>query len=158
MKKYILFVFLLLTITAANSQHNSIRVLKDRFRDEADVHSFKVEGLMARLALKVIDDHELKKAVSGVRSIEFIVIPKEAFVQQRVSVNGYKRFLEENRYEHLMEVKDNGEVISFMLAPGKQRDYYVVIVDGVNEVVVMELKGHIDPTLLTNGKITFASL
>lgn len=158
MKKYILSIFLLLTITAANSQHNSIHVLKDRFRDEADVHSFKVEGLMARLALKVIDDHELKKAVSGIRSIEFIVIPKEAFVQQRVSVNGYKRFLEENHYEHLMEVKDNGEVISFMLAPGKQRDYYVVIVDGVNEVVVMELKGHIDPALLTNGKITFAGL
>ncbi len=158
MKTYILSIFLLLTISVANSQHNSIRVLKDRFRGEADVHSFKLDGLMARLALKMIDDHEFKEAISGVRSIEFITIPKEAFIQQRVSVSGYKKFLEENHFESLMEVKDNGEVVSFLLAPGKKRDYYVVIVDNPREVVVFELKGYIDPTMLTGGKITSASL
>ena len=158
MKTYILSIFLMLTISVANSQHNSIRVLKDRFRGEADVHSFKLEGLMARLALKMIDDHEFKEAISGVRSIEFITIPKEAFIQQRVSVSGYKKFLEENHFESLMEVKDNGEVVSFLLAPGKKRDYYVVIVDNPREVVVFELKGYIDPAMLTSGKITSASL
>jgi hypothetical protein len=158
MKTFIVSMLVLLTVTAANSQHNSIRVLKDRFRGEADVHSFKVEGFMARLALKMIDDHEFKEAISGVRSIEFITIPKEAFTQQRVSVSGYKKFLEENNFETLMEVKDNGEVVSFMLAPGKNRDYYVVIVDGAHEVVVFELKGYIDPALITSGKITSASL
>lgn len=158
MKTYILSIFFLLTISVANSQHNSIRVLKDRFRGEADVHSFKLEGLMARLALKIIDDHEFKEAISGVRSIEFITIPKEAFIQQRVSVSGYKKFLEENHFESLMEVKDNGEVVSFLLAPGKKRDYYVVIVDNPREVVVFELKGYIDPAMLTNQKITSASL
>jgi Domain of unknown function (DUF4252) len=158
MKTYILSIFLMLTISVANSQHNSIRVLKDRFRGEADVHSFKLEGLMARLALKMIDDHEFKEAISGVRSIEFITIPKEAFIQQRVSVSGYKKFLEENHFENLMEVKDNGEVVSFLLAPGKKRDYYVVIVDNPREVVVFELKGYIDPAMLTSGKITSTSL
>ncbi|GCC52375.1 hypothetical protein SanaruYs_26120 [Chryseotalea sanaruensis] len=158
MKTFIVSMLVLLTVSAANSQHNSIRVLKDRFRGEADVHSFKVEGFMARLALKMIDDHEFKEAISGVRSIEFITIPKEAFAQQRVSVSGYKKFLEENNFETLMEVKDNGEVVSFMLAPGKNRDYYVVIVDGAHEVVVFELKGYIDPALITSGKITSASL
>lgn len=158
MKSFILSLVLMLTISAANSQHNSIRVLKDRFKGEADVHSFKLEGFMARLALKFVDDTELKKAVSGIRSIEFITIPKEAFKQQRVSVGGYKKFLEENHYESLMEVKDNGEVVSFMLAPGKSRDYYVVIVDNPREVVVFELKGHIDPAMITSGKITSASM
>lgn len=158
MKTFILSICLLLTISVANSQHNSIRVLKDRFRGEADVHSFKLEGLMARLALKMIDDHEFKEAISGVRSIEFITIPKEAFIQQRVSVSGYKKFLEENHFENLMEVKDNGEVISFLLAPGKKRDYYVVIIDNPREVLVFELKGFIDPAMLTSGKITSASL
>lgn len=158
MKTFIISMLLLLTVSAANSQHNSISVLKNRFRGEADVHSFKLEGFMARLALNMIDDHEFKEAISGVRSIEFITIPKATFTQQRVSVSGYKKFLEENHFESLIEVKDNGEVITFMLAPGKKRDYYVIIVDSPNEVVVFELKGHIDPALLTSGKITSASL
>lgn len=156
----ILLVTLIFSITslAGYTQSSGLHVLKKKFKGEADVHAFKLNGLLARLAIKMIDDEPFQEAVSGIRSIEFISIPRSAFDDQHLSVQGYKKFLLENRFESLMDVRDNGEHISVLLAPDTRHERYVIIVDEGSEVIVFEMKGHIDPAHLTSGKITSASL
>lgn len=158
MRLVILTIVLTITTMASFAQSSGINVLKQRFKGEADVHAFKVNGLLARLAIKMIDDEPFQEAVSGIRSVEFITIPKSAFNDQNVSIQGYKKFLLENRFESLMDVRDNGEHISVLLAPDSKHERYLIIVDEGSEVIVFEMKGHINPAHFTSGKITASSL
>ncbi len=158
MRTLIVTLVFLMTSLLGYTQSSGLHVLKKKFKGEADVHAFKLNGLLARLAIKMIDDEPFQEAVSSIRSIEFISIPKSAFSDQHLSVQGYKKFLVENRFENLMDVRDNGEHISVLLAPGARDERYVIIVDEGNEVIVFEMKGHINPAHFTSGKITSTSL
>lgn len=155
---YTLALFLFISGTAL-AQSSGMRTLKDRFKGEEDVHCFKLSGFLARMAFTMADDYEYKEAITSLRSIEFITIPQHAFKSQNVTVNGYKKFLQDNKFEQLIDVKDNGEQVSIYLAPeGKKFDRYLIVVDGKTEVVVLELKGHIDTSKLNNTKLSASSL
>lgn len=159
MKIKILIVILIAFSATTYAQTSGMRVLKDRFKGEENVETFKLGGLLARAAFSLAGDYEYKEAVSNIRSIEFITIPKDVFDAQHVSVKGYKKFLEENDFSNLMEVKDGGDHVTIYLAPGAERhERYLIIADEGSEVTVIELKGHIDPSKLSSTKITSSEL
>lgn len=159
MKTNILLVILLTLSVTAHSQSTGMRALKDRFKGEPDVHSFKLGGFLARTVFNMASEQEYKGAVTDIRSIELITIPQTVFKSQSVSVAGYKKFLQENRFEQLIEVRDNGELVTIYTIPNAgKHERYLIVVDGGYEVVVIELRGHIDPSKLTDVKITTANL
>lgn len=142
------------------AQTSGMRTLKDRFKGEENVHSFKLGGIMARVVFKLVaDDEEIKDAIQDIRSVDVISIPKEAFAEQHVSVKGYKKFLEEKGFVSLMDVRDKGDHISIYLAPESGKfERYLIVADEDAEVTVIELKGHIDPSKLSATKLTAANL
>lgn len=160
MKSKILFFLFLAFSISTFAQSSGIRPLKDRFKGEEDVHTFKLGGFMARVIFKmVIEEEAYKEAVKEIRSIDFITIPKEAFESQHVTVGGYKKFLEEKGFANLMEVRDNGDHVTIYMAPdSRKHERYLIVADEGSDVTVIEMKGYIDPSKLSGSKITLSKL
>ncbi len=159
MKKIILSTCVALLIASASvfAQSESYLTLKDKFVGEEDVHYFSVSGFLARTVLLMADEHEFYQAVKDVKTIRLIVIPREAFKAQDVSVKGFKKVLLSDGFEELARVKDNGDDVTIYLqSSSKKKDRYFVLVEDNDEIVGIEIKGNIDPEfLLENQPVAF---
>ena len=159
MKKIILSIFIALLIASASAfaQSESFIALKDKFAGEHDVHHFAVSGVFARSILWMADEREFYNAIKEVKTIRFIVIPREAFKAQDVTVSGFKKVLMKDGFEELARVKDNGDDVTFYLQSSpKKKDRYFVIVEENDEIVAMEIRGYIDPEfILANQPVAF---
>jgi hypothetical protein len=155
MKRTILSTFIVLLITSASAiaQSESFLALKDKFNREDDVHHFAVSGFFARSILWMADEHEFYHAIKDVKTIRLIVIPREAFKAQDVTVNGFKKVLKGDGFEELARVKDNGDDVTiYHQATGKKNDRYFVLVEDNNEIVGIELKGYVDAEYLMKNQ------
>ncbi len=155
MKKIALSILLalLLASTSTFAQSESFFILKEKFAGERDVHHFAVSGFLARTVLWMADEHEFYNAIKEVRNIRLIVIPKDAFKSQEVTVNGFKKVLQNDGFEELLRVKDNGDDVTLYLqSASKKKDRYFVIVEERDEVVAIELKGLIDPDFIVKNQ------
>lgn len=151
MKKIILFTFIALMFASASTfaQSKSFVTLKDKFAGEDDVHHFAVSGFFARSILWMADEHEFYKAIEDVQTIRLIVIPRDAFQAQDVTVNGFKKVLLSDGFEELARVKDSGDDVTiFHQASAKKKDRYFMLVEDDNEIVGIEIKGYIDPKFI----------
>lgn len=158
MKSISLFaVAVLVATTSLFAQSNSYQTLKDKFKDQPDVHSFSMSGWMGRLVLNMAGEHEFKKAIKDLEHVRLIVIPITEFSEQHVSVNGFKKVLKQDSYEELAFICDQGEVVSIYLREGNNhKNHYFVLVEEEHEVVAIEMKGYLDPKLLNPKNTTLA--
>jgi len=113
MKQIILFLLLILS-TASFAQSSSFQALKYKFADEDDVHSFNLSGFFCRAALRIAasdEDDKVKALLKAIDHVRFIVVPKQAFAAQQVSVNGFRQYLSKDGFEQLMTIRNDGETI-----------------------------------------------
>lgn len=145
-KLKILFAILFVNIAfGLSAQSDSFLTLKDHFEGEEDVHSIKISGFLARTVLWVAGEWEFRDAISEVRNIRMINIPRKNFSQQELSVPGFRMFLEDDHFESLAKVKEKGSNVEIFLQKTRNReDRYLVLVEEDDEVTVIELKGRID--------------
>jgi hypothetical protein len=159
MKKVFLSTLAALLIASASTfaQSESFLTLKDKFHGESDVHHFAVSGFFARTVLWMADEHEFYSAIKDIKTIRLIVIPREAFKAQDVTINGFKKVLQKDGFEELLRVKDSGDDVTLYLQSSpKKKDRYFVIVEEDDEIVAIELKGSIDPDfILENQSIAY---
>jgi hypothetical protein len=160
--KFLTTSALLLTIltSTAFAQSNSYVALREKFRGEKDVIALHASGAFARTILWVAGEKDFKDAIEDVDDIRFIVIPKRAFRANDVSVKGFKKIALKDSFEEVARVKDHGEDVTLMMQTSYTKKHghnrYLLIVDNNDEVVVMEIKGYIDPTLAVyNEKIAY---
>jgi len=112
------------------------------------------------MALNMImeDEEELKGMMNGIDHVRFIVIPKEEFKDQNLTVNGFRKVIANDSYEEVMSIHDKGDHINiFHRTEGNKKNRYFVLIEQPDEVVALELKGYIDPELFKNenNRITF---
>jgi Domain of unknown function (DUF4252) len=154
---YIVIVVLLLTSTSSLAQSNSYQALKEKFKEEPDVHSFSFSGWMGRLILDMAGEHEFRNAIKDLNHMRIITIPRSAFSAQQVSVKGFKKLLVQDSFEELAFIHDNGEEVSIYLREGNNhKNHYFVLIEEELEVVAIELKGYLDPKLLNTENTTLA--
>lgn len=154
----ILFILLLIAATA-HSQSKSYSILKEKFIDQPDVHSFSFSGWMGRLILRVADEHEFRDAIKKLQHVRFIEIPKTEFEAQNLSVRGFKNVLTNDSFQELAFIRDQGEEITIYLREGNNhKNHYFVLVEEENAVIAIELKGYLDPQLLNPKNTTLAAL
>lgn len=156
--KKITFLFVFLS-TLGWAQSKSYQTLKDRFKDQPDVHSFSFGGWLCRAALSIaVNDDEddvevrlLHKAMADINHVRFITIPKGEFKAQGLSVNGFRAYLKKDAFEELASVRDNGEVVTFYhKGDDARRNQYFVLIEDHHEVVAIEMKGYIDPEIFNS--------
>jgi len=154
---YIVIVAILLAATSSIAQSNSYQALKEKFKEEPDVHSFSFSGWMGRLILNMAGEHEFRNAIKDLNHMRVITIPRSAFSAQQVSVKGFKKLLKQDSFEELAFIRDNGEEVSIYLREGNNhKNHYFVLVEEEQEVVAIELKGYLDPKLLNPENTTLA--
>lgn len=153
MKRFLLPVLLLVS-TFGWSQSKSYQTLKDHFDDRPDVHAFSIGGWLCRATLSLAMDENdreialLRKAMANIDHVRFIVIPKEEFKAQGLTVNGFRSYLRKDSFEQLADVRDQGDQVTFYhRSDGTRKDRYFVLVDEQDEVVAIEMKGYIDPAI-----------
>lgn len=158
MKSILLFVAAVcITTASALAQSNSYQTLKDKFKDQPDVHSFSFSGWMGRMVLNIAGEYEFKNAIKDIRSVKFITIPRSEFAVQHVSIQGFKKVLKQDAYQELAFIRDEGEEVSIYLREGNNnKNTYFVLVEDEQEVIAMELKGYLDPQLLNPKNTTLA--
>lgn len=140
---------LTLTVSTAFAQSNSYQTLREKFRGEKDVVALHASGSVARTILWVAGEKDFKDAIEDVKDIRFIVIPKRAFRANSVSLEGFKKIAAKDAFEEVARVKDHGDDVTLMLQTSYKQKHnrYLVVVESDSEVVVMEIKGYIDPSL-----------
>jgi Domain of unknown function (DUF4252) len=150
MKSISLFVVaVLVATTSLFAQSNSYQTLKDKFKDQPDVHSFSMSGWMGRLVLNMAGEFEFREAIKDLKHVDIITIPNAEFSALNLSVSGFKKVLKKDAYEELALIRDHGGEVSIYLREGSNnKNLYFVLVEEENEVVAIELKGYLDPKLL----------
>ena len=150
-------IILICTIGSAYSQSKSFVTLREKFSGDHNVFSFHTSGFFARMILGFAGEHEFQHAVKDIRDIRLIVIPKEAFREHDVTLNGFKKLAKKDSFQQLAHVHDHGDDVTLLMQPNAKGgdDRYLVLVDDDNEVVAIEVTGYIDPKImLRNSKDT----
>jgi hypothetical protein len=147
MKKITITVVFVTLGFSIYAQSNSFLTLKDKFSGEKEVFSFKASGALARLALRIAGEDEWQDAMSEVRSIRFIVIPKEAFREQNLTVAGFTKFTKSDGFEEVARVRQHGDDVHVLVQGGKKKDNnrYLILVNESNEFIAFEVNGYINP-------------
>ncbi|MBY0435022.1 MAG: DUF4252 domain-containing protein [Cyclobacteriaceae bacterium] len=153
-KATLLSLIVLAGALTLSAQSKSFQALRDHFADRENVHAFSLSGFLCRTALRIAlsDDPSLRAMARDINHVRFIVIPKDEFAKQKLSVNGFKGYLAKDKFEVMATVRDKGEVVSFFhRLDDNKKDRYFVLVEESREVVAIELKGYIDPSIFKNG-------
>ncbi len=157
MKRISLIVVMLMIAASTIAQSNSYLALKEKFKDQPDVHSFSLSGWVGRLVLNLAGEYEFKDAIKDLRHMRLMTIPRTEFDKQQVTVKGFKKVLRQDSFEELAFVRDDGEEITIYLHEGNNhKNHYFVLVEEEQEVIAIELKGYLDPKLLNPKTTTLA--
>jgi hypothetical protein len=155
MKIATLVVSMLLVAVTTFSQSKSYRTLSDKFRGQENVFQFKTSGFLARFIIGLAGEHEFTEAIRDVKNIRLITIPQETLKEAELTLKGFARFAKKDSFEELAHFHDNGDDVTFLMQSGTNGNdnRYLVLIDGSHEIVVLEIKGFVDPDkLLINHK------
>ena len=150
MKPITTLLLILLLSTIGFSQSKSFITLKEKFSGRSQVVSLHTSGFLARAVLKMAGEHEFVHAIKDIKHIRLMVIPKEAFKDRGVTLNGFKKFAKKDSFQEVAHVRDHGDDVTLLMQSSyKSNDNrYLLLVDDDNEVVAIEVKGYIDPQLM----------
>ena len=151
MKNILTAITIVLFATQAFCQSDSYVTIKDTFKGGEDVHSISVSGFLARTVLWMADEHEFRDMITDIKSIKLITIPIEQFKEKGVTVNGFKKILNQDSFHELGHVRDHGDLVTFFIQENgkhKLKDRYFIIVEEKDEVIGIEMRGAVDVNAL----------
>jgi len=154
MKKISLLIIFAVFSTAIFAQSKSYMALYSHFKGKEDVHAFAVGGMICRLAVNLVSQENdvLRTMTKDIRHIRLIVIPRDEFAKQNLSISGFKGYLQKDSFQEMATIREHGEVVSvFHRTDAGAKDRYFVLVEEAREVVAIEMKGTIDPSMFKEG-------
>jgi len=160
MKRTATSIILCLCIaTSAWAQSNSFLTFRNKFAGKEDAFSFSTNAFFVRTILWMAGEHEFNQAVRDIKNISLATVPKSAFAEERVTVEGFRKVIKEDAFEEMIRAKDHGDDVTIFARTTQNRhNRYIILVEEANEVVVIEIKGYVDPEiLLNNGYCLFSN-
>jgi hypothetical protein len=150
MKKFTVAIAITLLSSAVFAQSKSYSLLKEKFSGHENVVSFRTSGFLTRSVLLFAGEPEYNRAIKQVRKIRITVIPKAAFKAEKVTVKGFIKIAKKDSFEELFSAYDHGDEVTLLVQSEKDHpdNRYLLLVDGNDEVVALEITGYIDHKLL----------
>lgn len=151
MKTVLTACFLTLTLAFASAQSNSFQTLQDHFQGLPEVYSFKFSGFVGRTVLAIAAPEEklIRTALDDVRNYRMIVIPRKEFNNQNLSIKGFTAVLKKDSFDELAHITDNRDNVRlYHRSEGNNKDRYFVLIDEIEEVIAIEIKGYINTDVL----------
>lgn len=159
MKSTFITLALLIIFSASFAQSKSFQILKEKFSGTENVFSIRTSGFMARTVLRMAGEREYNSAIRDIYNVRLIVIPKSAFRKKNVTLEGFRKITREDGFEELAHVRDHGDDITILIQSPSQKksdNRYLLLVEENDEVVVIEVRGYIDPELMFKDRNTIA--
>ena len=153
MKKTFLALLIACSAASVHAQSDSYKMLRRHFADSPEVRSYRLNGLMCRVIVKILenDDETLAAALDDVRHVRFMTIPREAFTAQGLTVGGFKSRLPKDGFEVIADITNDGSTLAFFhRQEERHKNCYFVIIEDEGEVVAIEMKGNIDPAIFAS--------
>ncbi len=153
--KFKLIIVALFCAQVALAQSRAFAILEDRFEGVPEVESIHVRGWMGRLVANIAleDDSKLRQAMADIQYIRLITIPTVEFDRNDVSVNGFRRILTNDAFELLAHYREQGDQVSvYQRDEGNRRNRYFVLIEEKEQLVAIEMKGYIDPSVFRDVK------
>jgi len=149
----VLILWMVCGTGAAFAQSKSFDLLTNKFSGYNDVHIVNVNGFVARTVLWMAGESDINRAVRDLRDIRVITIPLKVFRTENVSVRGFKHVLKKKLFEELASKREHGEIITlYQDSTHDDHQRYMLIVEGDDDVVVVEMIGSVDPATLMKSK------
>jgi len=119
---------------------------REKFAGEEDVHYFKVSGFIVRSVLAIAGEPGAREATRGIHKVRLAVVPREAFKAQQVTVQGFRRVLQQDAFDELLEFRDSGDQVTVYSNSPKHRDdqAYLMLVESDDEIVLIEINGEVN--------------
>jgi hypothetical protein len=152
MKRSLIILVLIAMIQVAShqiiAQSQSFQTFTNKFDGEENVHYFKVSGFVVRSVLAMAGEPEAKEAVRGIHKVRLAVVPREAFEAQEVTVEGFRRVLQQDSFDEMMEFREDGDQVTvYSNSPAhRSEQYYLMLVEDEEEIVLIEISGAVNET------------
>jgi hypothetical protein len=145
------FILSLVFSTTAFSQSDSFIALREKFAYHRDVFTFSTSAFFGTALFRMAGEHEFYDAIKDVKRIGFIIVPKDAFRREHVSIAGFKNVIRQDSFYELAKLREHGDIITFyMKSTGNKNNRYMILVEDSDNVIAIELTGYIDPEFLLN--------
>ncbi|TFV93517.1 DUF4252 domain-containing protein [Algoriphagus kandeliae] len=143
MKKLFFAIAFLGIIFSAQAQSKSVKALYEKYRGEEDFFHMELGGNFLNFAegFKIdIDEDDMATVAKSIEKLNFFTLPDNAD-RSGAEFKALKKGLEKERYELMMEMADEGEIVVYSKG-GKTISDLVVLVGGdEGDLMVVELKG-----------------
>jgi len=145
MKKIVTTSILLLVLLGSYGQSRSYQAMKDTFIGGEDVHAISVNGILCRMVLGWADENRFRQAITEVKSLKLILVPKAEFRAQGLTVSQFKKMLHKDSFEELAFFRDENELVSIFLQENERnKDRYFILVESTEKVMGIEIRGNVD--------------
>ena len=137
---------------SAHAQSESFQTFWRKFDGDDDAHYFKVSGFVVRSVLAMAGEPEAKEAVRGIHKVRLAVVPRNAFKEQGVTVNGFRNVLRQDDFSEMMEFREDGDQVTVYSNSPSHRDdqCYMMLVESDEEVVLIEVTGYVNEAYFKN--------
>ena len=140
------FILVFLFSTEASSQSDSFIALREKFAYHKDVYTFSSSAFLGGALFWMAGEHEFYDAIKNIERIGFVIVPRESFRRENVSLAGFKNVIRQDSFYELARVKEHGDLITFyMKSTESKNNRYMILVEDHENVIAIELTGYIDP-------------
>ncbi len=143
MKKLFLVIVLVGFALAANAQSKSVAALKEKYKGHEDFFNMELGGNFLNFAegFKIdIDEDDMATVAKSIEKLNFFKLPEQSD-RSGVEFKALKKGLEKERYELLMEMSDEGEIVVYSKGGKTISDLVVMVGGDEGDLMVVELKG-----------------
>lgn len=143
MKKLFFAIAFLGIIFSAQAQSKSVHALYEKYRGEEDFFHMELGGNFMNFAegFKIdLDEDDMATVAKSIEKLNFFKLPENAD-RSGAEYKALKKGLEKERYELLMEMSDEGEIVVYSKGGKKISDLVVLVGGDEGDLMVVELKG-----------------
>lgn len=143
------FILAFISFNPAFSQSDSFIALREKFAYHKDVFTFSTSAFLGGALFRMAGEHEFYDAIKNVKRVGFVIVPREAFRRENVSIAGFKNVIRQDSFYELAQAKESGDIITFyMKSTESKNNRYMILVEEEENIVAIELTGYIDPEFL----------
>lgn len=141
MRNFLIYGVLLLLPALATAQSKYITQFYNQYKSYESVSSFKLGGFVLTLAGTFADDENARKVLRKVSHLRLMVV-EEANLVTPEDYTTLVRGLQSDRFEELLQIRDEGERIDFFLREdGDRITDVLMLLRGKDEFLLLSLEG-----------------
>ncbi|GJM35763.1 MAG: hypothetical protein DHS20C18_47640 [Saprospiraceae bacterium] len=154
MKNSIVITTLLLVLPLLSySQDQNILQFYEKYQNIEEVTNITLQGWVLKMASEFSDEAEVSQILNKITKLRVLVMEGGNLVSQQECRDLVKK-VKQNRFEDLMQIRDGGQVIEFLIREDKETITDVlVLISGDDQFVLLSLEGALKFSDLNNLNI-----